>query len=1399
MEENVTQIFANSIFEKHYECYKNLWIETIKQQAGQVEQVSSDYQGRVIYELLQNAFDKAEKKILVKVIGNVLYIANDGIKFNFTAQYDYKKNSTERGDFQSLCSISTSTKNATTSIGNKEVGFKSAFSIAEDGFVNIHTQGNILQKGKTDIEEKISFRIYDSFKSIESIPKEFDSEVTENLKEKIILVQQEFKGRGVPGFYFPLQINNKDEIINELFEDFVTVVEIPFNPLNELTVQSLFDEIEKIHFQFIRLKYDKNFEIKIDFRNKVYNQKVEKKVKALFSVELKNEELIQLARKINIEIEKPIIAFYINYNTDGVLFNYLPSKVFSPFKNIDFHADFQTKVDRTNINFDKNSDVGKYNRALLHACIELLFLAINNYLDIDERIDLNFKWLDKSIIQNKKIVFDWRLFELNNPNEIFNEVKSILKICDWQYTTASDLITRLANKYFNDKRTIEEYTLFYDLISKFLEHFTSNTSQYYIWVERFKDVLAPKLLSVNCSLLPNIVLSNTKEIFYKKSNDSKLELPNFINVSVTDYEIKDKYLRKKLCVKDFEDYNEILKYFKQVSYSGIFETDRLAESQQIELLKSLVQIMDSKKEVFTTSSHRYTRTFTADDRKNNSVVNQAYFNISTVFLKTTSNKYKPAQLCRKIDLDLDFLNLLNLGDSLDTFLMFIGVSLDNNYLFTDKRIFDSLNSGIEFIPILYKRNESVEKLYGEALLKNIRVVNLKYKRIHPAIIDKNNYNFLENISNRNIDAELDNLRAGKYEYYPNEYLNILFEKIKDFPTGIERLYLRLFYPFHKSLNKYLTITKTEFDWKQKGDKFFIAQNRQDFETLKKYDITLLYYFNGNDLPDDLKARKVSLTEGEIKAKEPIEISSKIKELLNSKMIYLFAAISNTTLSELNYKENSYRIKEIHELLIGVQAFNCKGLSREIICNEANLIFENKTDALCDRANKKIYFTENCSTKNKAELIAKYLFNNTSIASELELILFFKELSELEVDFPKEDIYLFRKLWIKDYDKKLFKFQTELLNGYIDKTIEIPLNWYIYNKFYKSDIILSLYIEGKLNEIEQKIEILKQNYDNVFDDFTLEIDYTLNDSTISKMIMFIESQETEESQELVDELKHLTTSIGMEDRIKEIERIIIEKYPFFLYKDINKEDLESTNQKLDLERKVSNIFNKLPFLNSMTKSDFNAQGEIITENLNVKKKRLIFQGKGSPLENEKYLVDTGANGEIQILGYYIGEFLSLQFDERISAIKETYEVIRKKLGNDSHLKFKDECLCAIKNNDDESLKKALIPYMYIALNHKFAFFDLIAYKNGKPTIVEVKTTLSNNNNSFFISKAEVDEAREEPFYEIIRVAHSEIIFMGNPVKELGDKLISISGDNYKLIPRNFKFEFSKTSKYDQPNK
>lgn len=1386
----------DSIFQNHYNYYKSVGIETIKINSGQIDQVSADYQGRVLYELLQNAFDKATKNILVQVKNNSLYVANDGSHFTYNANHDYVNGNTEsavfkRYDFQSICSISTSSKNLSESIGNKGVGFKSVYSIAN--YANIHTKGKVIDNGNI-IDKAISFRLYDSFKDIDQIPDVFDESVKEKLKENINAIQKEdnLKNRGVPGYYYPLFLSDKSEFVNELFEQgYITVIEVPFTNSNE--VEDLFKEIEDIHFDFVQLKYpDKDFDITFNYDGTVVKKEINKNSNNFFFVEITNSKIYDLAQSAGVSIDQPKVAICIKDTPSGKLYNYLPTKKDSPFKYIDFHADFHTKVDRTDVNF-AGEKVGAYNQALMKACLELFLCVINSYLPKEEQLDLKLNYIDKEQITHTLIEFDWKLLEFNGSDIVFHKVRNVLRIrnvnkWDYSYALVSEFLSELGHQYFKVDRKIEEHNQFFDTINNFVNYFGREYSQQYSWLDFFKEEIALNIKKKVIKIIPETYITETSEVLYRENSEKILDLPIELGISLTKFEVKDKVFRKLLGINEFNDYNEILKYFKQVSYSGKYEKEKLTDNQQISLLRSLAEIMNTKKDDFLSSSHRYSRSFTAEERKNHSVINQAYFNISTVFLKTTSKKYKPAQLCKKVELDGDFIKLIGLGERLDSFLKFIGVSLDNGYIFTDKRIYDSLNDGIDYIPILNKRNESVEKLYGEALLKNVRLVNNRGNKIHPSIIDKNNYNFLQNISNRIIENELEDLRAGKYEHYPVEYLNILFDIIKELPNGIDRLYLRLFYPFHKFLNKYLTTTKGELAWKQKDDCFYIAQNRQDFEILRKYDIPLLNYFNGNDLPDELKKRKVTLSEGDIKANDKKEITTEFKDLLNSRMHYLLSAISNTNLSELNYKENSSRIKEIYELLDGCQVFECKKLSRDLICIEADLNFDNISDALCDRIEKKIYFKENCSKKNKAEVIAKYFFNNTSIASELELILFFKDLSELEVDFTKEDLSLFRKLWIKDYDKIFKEFQKEILNGYIDEAADFPQNWYSYNKSDKSNIILKLYNENKLNDLEQKIDILKLRYENMFDDFKLDIDYSLNDTVISKMISFLESLETEKNKDLINELKDLSKCIGIENRITEIERLLIEKYQYQSNVGLNDNEIGLTNQKLDFERKVSQILYKLPQINSFITETFSAKGVVKTESLTFRSKRLIFQGKGSTPDNEKYLEDTGATGEVQVLGYYIGEFLLLSVDKRVNAINQIYDVISKKLGDNSHLAFKEECLRNIE--DDENLRKALIPYMYIALNHKFAYLDLVAYKNGKPTIVEVKTTQNNNNNSFYISKSEVDEAREEPYYEIIRVTQTEIIFMGNPIKELGDKLILASGDNYKLIPRNFKFEFSK---------
>jgi rRNA maturation protein Rpf1 len=127
-------------------------------------------------------------------------------------------------------------------------------------------------------------------------------------------------------------------------------------------------------------------------------------------------------------------------------------------------------------------------------------------------------------------------------------------------------------------------------------------------------------------------------------------------------------------------------------------------------------------------------------------------------------------------------------------------------------------------------------------------------------------------------------------------------------------------------------------------------------------------------------------------------------------------------------------------------------------------------------------------------------------------------------------------------------------------------------------------------------------------------------------------------------------------------------------------------------------------------------------------------------------------------------------------------MRKQTNDSSFDQYADECYKLIGNT--ELLSKALIPLFYVAKKYKYAHFDLIAYRNGIPTLIEVKTTNNSNSKNFFISISEVNTARKHSNYEIVRVTPFSIIFMGNPIMELDKSIIEINTNGFRLKPRNY---------------
>jgi len=93
-----------------------------------------------------------------------------------------------------------------------------------------------------------------------------------------------------------------------------------------------------------------------------------------------------------------------------------------------------------------------------------------------------------------------------------------------------------------------------------------------------------------------------------------------------------------------------------------------------------------------------------------------------------------------------------------------------------------------------------------------------------------------------------------------------------------------------------------------------------------------------------------------------------------------------------------------------------------------------------------------------------------------------------------------------------------------------------------------------------------------------------------------------------------------------------------------------------------------------------------------------------------------------------------------------------------------------------------------MHYKYSYFDIIAYKNGRPVIVEVKTTNGFNNNRFYLSIAEVNAARTNKNYEIVRVSPESIRFLGNPIRSLEGMIDLLKTDTFSLMPRNYEFNF-----------
>ncbi|MBD1395249.1 sacsin N-terminal ATP-binding-like domain-containing protein [Mucilaginibacter glaciei] len=1398
---------VTAIFNKHYEYYQSIGIETIKQQAGQVEQVSADYQGRVIFELLQNAFDKADHSIKVICRDNCLYIANDGTPFTYRENYDYYTGKSGRADFQSLCSISTSTKDVNTSIGNKGVGFKSVFAISEKGSVIIHTVGALLSESEAPVSERISFQIFDQFKDGLSLPETLTDDPKAALLLQISQMQAERKDRGVPGYYYPVLWQNSDQQVSELFDQrYVTIIQIPFSAALSGEISSLLKEIEKIQFQFVRLRIPKNIQIEImdgaqpglGFIKRIAAQGGD-----IISCSL-NEEARALGKAAGPTIEDPRVAIFF-HDMDGglplesLLYNYLPTKVESPFYHVDFHADFHTTVDRKGINWD--GKIGAYNRALMRGCLELYFHSLNLLLDHGDRQSLNIQVIELGSISEPAFTsFSWQHFNVSHTQEAYWPVRDILRISNHHYHVASDLIASLAKKYFSQDRTSGAHQLFFEHAVEFINSYSRNSGDSWDWPPYFKSQLGKALVRLDAKVIPAAgegQHSLQEELIFREQQKDEIKtiIPSFVGINLTAFEVADKDLRKALNIKDFTDRNEILKHYRQVSPGGSFHgpCERYSEEQQKDLLTSISSMM-GRTDNEVTCTHRYQGYLVSNT--DNTAANLADFGLSTVFLKTTIGRYKPAQLCCRKEIDVSFIPALANDTSLETFLRYLGVSPHSSYLFVDKPMLDQLKDGLDYIPALWRRDRSAQEdaLSYNKVLAELRVVH-SGNEIHPALINDNRISFLKDLKVSEFKLESDDVLIKRYDLFPREYMRQLLLACQDGlhrKDQLLRLYQQLFEPLHHKLRTYLVSESDQLFFTQRSD-FYIIASEADFQVAQQVKIPVLCYYKSRIDPEKYKlsGKMLDMEASDFLTTGEVDLTARFREALFPRLFYLLVELSSAEFSEADYFENPSRITELSKKLALFKFIEVDTLQREIqIGALAGRVI---ADKIFDYSDRCLYVRKDISTGERAEAIAKSIFNNGKFARTVELILFHKKEDALQKEYRQQtELYYqkFKSHWIQNYDIRFRQFSSIILSFFDGQRYEDDPQWFVYSRDYQSPFVLRIYQAGLVNELSQVITREGELFEEgIFSDFQIDIDFGLYRKEIIEIALALDRLPSKEGLLFRARLDALTGRLGVSELIKILREDIAAGFPLAFAKDDSASKQDTVSRQVELETKIKQLFNSFKEASQPVITSFTANEQNTVTAIPVKTRKVIYQGQLPSNETCKVI---GNTGEEQVLYFLINYFIGLSGRaEKESALYEVHLLIQRKLGaSASRLAHYQElysaCLRAL--DDTASLTVALIPFFYITLHYELAFVDLVAWHEGRAVLVEVKTTTSRGNKSFRLSESEVGQAIAQENYMIIRVTPDELILLGNPMFAIQEKLTEVRGSNFSIQPDGYKFSF-----------
>lgn len=467
------------VFQHHHTHFSNLSGEEVLQQMGGEKGIAKEYSGRILFELLQNALDRAESEIHVKLVetpssehSHAFIVSNDGTEFRVDPGYDYEnppeRSGKRRPDFNSLCSLHLSNKSADDSVGNKGIGFRSVFAARD--YVRVWS-GYDESPGLWGLEMHlpISREAWERRLSDPAVRRGVESKLE---TQDIPLTDGEER----PSFHFPLPLAAPDR--PDIFEDlgaFTTAVVVPVDDAHLETVRNSIEEMRARHLYFVGLFSDRR-DISVRFSTpgdsfvrSTWPETASNSSRGRIS-HWHSASLEDLAAEADHEVSEPQAAIAWPPRKHGGtaggegavapgVYGYLPTKMQSPF-GIDLQGDFQLGIDRTGLDVEEGI-TGPYNKRLLKICAEI------HLLEVLKQVGMSFD------------TFEW---EFIDPNEVQttapdgqdfprNDLWALLDPSDGQSAAAEVVIEHVESLLFagGGNREVEKYSQWAALATEFFD------------------------------------------------------------------------------------------------------------------------------------------------------------------------------------------------------------------------------------------------------------------------------------------------------------------------------------------------------------------------------------------------------------------------------------------------------------------------------------------------------------------------------------------------------------------------------------------------------------------------------------------------------------------------------------------------------------------------------------------------------------------------------------------------------------------------------------------------------------------------------------------------------------------------------------------------------------------